>query len=269
MKLMRALVVAAVIVAAIPAAAQDGPVGTKRGNGQGQTQTRYHNVRSAGWYGRFLYGPPRYYWPVSRPGVMWVVDDYIPEGRPLGFSANAYGYSQYSRPEPGWFGWPYVSMGGRDEGPRGPGAPRVEAEAGVAEGRSRWRAGDLAGALDSFKQAVASDLRHGDAQLHMALALLVTGDPRNADKALISALELIRGPGDLARLQIDDFFRNAKARAKFEAKAVPAADGAGSLTAALAQHLLGRPAKATELLKAVAGSPAEKLAAAKLVAWLP
>lgn len=248
MSLLRAIVAAAVIVAAVPAHAQSAQE-SRRPVHREVAEVRTTFGGYSGVLGRFLYGPPRLLWPVARPRTVWVEDDLAPEARPLGFSASAYGYSTYSRPEPGWLGWPYVSTGGRDEAPVTSSGPRAEAEAAVQEGRARWRAGNASGALDSFKRAVAADLKYGPAQLHMALALLAAGDGRNADKAVASALDLVRAPEELAALKLDDLFRATKDRTKFESKIAPAADGSGTLASALAHHLLGLKARAAALLE--------------------
>jgi tetratricopeptide (TPR) repeat protein len=180
--------------------------------------------------------------------VWWVVDEFVQEGRPLGFSPSAYGPNNYSAPQPSWGGWPY-NTGGRDLAPPpAPSTPKAESDSALAEGRGLWKSGDYTGALACFKRAVASNLSNGSARLHMGLALLATGDLANADKAVASALVHLGGPDDVTAVNLEGSFRNPKERSKFESKLVPARDGSGTLSVALAQHLVGLKAKAAKLL---------------------
>jgi hypothetical protein len=258
MNFLRAVVAATVIVLATPAFAQ-GEAPGERHRRREVPQVRTLITGYSGIHGRFIYGRPGIGWPVVHPRIFWVVDEFIEEGRPLGFSRNAYGYSSFARPRSTWSDWPYYAAG-RDAAPPAPTTPKAESEAAISEGRARWKAGDTAGALASFKKAVAEDLKSGTARLYMALALLATGDPKNADKALVSALDLIRGREEVAALTIDGLFRNPKERAKFEAKLTPAGDGTGSLTIALAQHLLGLKAKAARTLDGLKDPAANRVA---------
>jgi tetratricopeptide (TPR) repeat protein len=197
-----------------------------------------------------------YRWPVVRDRVTYYADDLTPTVRPLGFGANPGDFDS----SPNFrYRWPYDSIGGRDEAPARP--ARVESEAAVGEGRARWRAGDTAGALESFKKAVSADLKYGPAQLHMALALVAAGDSRNADKAVRSALDILRGADEISALKLEELFRTPKDRTRFEAKLAVGADGTGSLALALAHHLLGRKAKAAALLGALTDPAAARLAA--------
>ncbi len=257
MHLMRAIVAAAVIWSALPAAAQQ-PVENNRRGRQEVAHVRTTVVNYSGIFGRFIYGRAGIGWPVVNPRIVWTVDEFIAEGRPLGFSPSAYGQISFARPQISWSGWPYVA--GVDEKPRNPSPPKAESEAALREGRARWRAGDPVGALAAFKKAVANDLASGAARLHMALALLATGDLKNADKAVESALAGLGGPDDVASLRFDELFRNAKEREKFEAKLFPSKDGAGTLAVSLAQHLLGMKEKAKALLEKSEVPAAKKLA---------
>ena len=253
MSVLRAFVAAFVIFAAVPSAeAQADP-------GRRPRRTVVVHVRTSfggylGDYGVFYYG-----WPVVRPTFTYLADDLAPTVRPLGFGSNPGDFDPASTFR---YRWPYDTSGGRDEAP--PRTPRVESEAAISEGRARWRAGDAAGALESFKKAVSADLKYGPAQLHMALALVAAGDLRNADKAVRSALDILRGADEVSALKIDDLFRTPKERARFEAKLTVGTDGTGSLAVALAHHLMGRKAKAAALLAAL-----KDPAAAKLVILLP
>jgi len=251
MRNLRAIVFAAVLLSAVPAAAQNASEG-KSGGRPETPQVRTVLPNYSGIFGRFFYGRPRF---------MWVVDELGPVARPLGFSPNYNYFDTAGRSIPNWGMWPYVSTGGRDEAPRVETTPKGESETALSEGRARWKAGDYAGALAGFKKAVANDLASGTARLHMALALLATGDEKNADKAVASAIGLVRGPEELADIKLDDLFRNAKERAKFEAKLVPSRDGTGNLAIALAQHLMGMKAKAAALLGGLKDPAGAKLAA--------
>lgn len=257
MRLIRAFVAAAVIGSALPAAAQQ-PVENKRGGRQEVAHVRTTVVNYSGIFGRFIYGRAGIGWPAVNPRIAWTVDEFIAEGRPLGFSPSAYGQISFARPHVSWSGWPYVA--GVDAKPRSPSLPKAESEAALREGRARWRAGDQAGALAAFKKAVANDLASGVARLHMALALLAAGDLRNADRAVESALAGLGGPDDVATLKLDELFRNAKEREKFEVKLFTSKDGAGALAVALAQHLLGMKEKAKALLDKSEEPAAKKLA---------
>ena len=250
MTLIRTTVVVLILLAATPAFGQEKPEDRNR---RLLPQVRTLVTNYSGIYGRFMYGRPLH---VVRPRTLWVVDDYMPEGRPLGISGNYNYFDTEGRVYTDWNRWPYVSTGGRDEAPKE--TPKAEADAAMAEGRALWKAADYAGALAAFKKAVANDLKNAGARFHMALALLATGDLRNADKALASGLDLARGPEELPSLGADSF-RNAKERAKFETKLFPMGDGTGSLTVALAQHLLGLKEKAAKTLEGIQEPAAAKL----------
>ncbi|HEY3226612.1 MAG TPA: hypothetical protein VGK61_06450, partial [Planctomycetota bacterium] len=168
MSFLRVFVAAVVILSAVPSAEAQ----TELERRSGRTVTVY--IRTS--FGCYLghYSGFYYRWPVVRDRVTYYADDLTPTVRPLGFGANPGDFDS----SPNFrYRWPYDSIGGRDEAPARP--ARVESEAAVGEGRARWRAGDTAGALESFKKAVSADLKYGPAQLHMALALVAAGDPRN------------------------------------------------------------------------------------------
>jgi len=131
----------------------------------------------------------------------------------------------------------------------------------LAEGRRRWRMADAASGLAAFKQAVVADTRHGPAQAHMALALLATGDGRNADKALKSAAALMDDVVPLASIPLKDCWRDAKELAKFRARLELSANSPGALTAGFALLLLGDRAKAADLLGKLSDREAVRLAA--------
>ena len=261
--LLRALVAAAIIVAAVPAVAQEArPV-------RAPDRREVRTIAMGGYSGYGLYAGyvgtnPRYYYPrrgifapLVRPRSLWVVEEFVEEGRPLGLDPNAYGDKAYSTP--GYSGWPYYYEAGRDEKPSDPPTPKAASEDSIGRGRGLWRAGDYAGALAAFKQAVADDLESPDARIHMALALLVAGDLKNADKALASALDLERAGDDISGIAFEDLFAKPKERQKFEAKLVPAKDGSGSITVALAQYLVGLKAKAAATIDGSKDPAAKRL----------
>ena len=260
--LVRALVAAAIIGAAMPAAAQESrPVRV-------QDRREVRAVAMNGWgygmYSGYVGGAPRFHYarrgvlyPYYRGPATWQTIPYVEGGRPLGLDPNAYGDRAYYTP--GYSEWPYHYEAGRDEAPPEIPAPKAASEESIGEGRALWRAGDYAGALASFKKAVADDLESADARLHMALGLLAAGDLKNADKALASALVFERAADDVLGLAFDELFAKPKELRKFEAKLVPAKDGTGALTVALAHYLLGAKAKGAAMLEASKDPAAKKL----------
>jgi len=251
MKTLRAFVVAAVILAAVPHAfAQSQPV--KRDGRHVAVDVRTAFGGYCGYTGQFYYVNT-----IIRPRTIYFAPVFHPVVRPIGLQPGSQDY------DPGfdWLAqWPYVSTGGRDAAPAPIARPRGESESALEDGRRAWKAGDAAGALDLFKKAVASDVKNGPAQLHMALALLAAGDGRNADRAVRSALDAVRGPEEIAAIDLAGCFRNAKALMKFIDRLDGVKDGAGTLTAALANHLLGRKDRAAAKLTAMNDPAAVKLA---------
>src|SRR5262245_33042908 len=224
LNLFRALVAAGIIAAAIPAAAQEAPPVPVPERREIRTVS-YGGYGGYGLYAGYLGAYPRFHYPrrgflypVFRPQTLWVADEYLEQGRPLGMDPNAYGDKAYSTP--GYSGWPYYDAG-RDEAPSKPPTPKAQGEDSLREGRALWKAADYAGALASFKKAVAADLADADARLHMALGLLAAGDLKNADKALASALDLAGAAGDIAGLGLDRSFKNPKEQQKFESRLAP------------------------------------------------
>jgi hypothetical protein len=245
MHIVRAFVVSAILLSAVPAFAQESNPPRRDRRETPQVQVRAFALSYSGLYGRFFFGRSGIGLPVARPRMAWIADNFVEEGRPLGLSPNAYASWPFARP--GWSGWPYYAN--QDLAPKAPATPKAESASAILEGRNRWKAGDFTGALAGFKESVANDLESGAARLHMALGLLAMGDLRNADKALVSALDIVRTPEELNALGFPEWFRNAKERAKFEDRLIPARDGSGSLSIALAQHLLGLKAKAAKTLE--------------------
>ncbi len=121
-------------------------------------------------------------------------------------------------------------------------------------GMRKWKVADYPGALASFKEAVGVDTSGGLAQVWMALALVATGDPRNADKAAESGLAALVVVQELRTVDLKSQFRDAKEQAKFSA----ALERSGPLAAALACAVLGDATRAKEKA-AAAGSAGQRL----------
>jgi len=102
-------------------------------------------------------------------------------------------------------------------------------------GRFRFRSGDYKGALDEFRQAVVAD-PSAAAQAHFAVALAVTGDLKNADKALRGAVD--KAP--LGKIDFAGLFSSEKEKARVLA-ALQKVSGDGSLAAAFALQSMGVP----------------------------
>jgi hypothetical protein len=107
----------------------------------------------------------------------------------------------------------------------------------IEEGRRLFKAADYKGAVDAFREAVVADVDNASAQAWFALALAVTGDYRNADKALRAAAE--RAP--FGKVDLKDLFRDAKERARILDILAKGA-GEGTLTGAWVRALEGDPA---------------------------
>jgi hypothetical protein len=96
----------------------------------------------------------------------------------------------------------------------------------IEAGVRKWRTGDTAGALALFKEAVGADTSNGLAQVYMGLALVATGDFKNAEKAMAGGLP----SADLGAIDLKGMFRDAKEQSRFRAaleKAGPLAKKAG------------------------------------------
>jgi hypothetical protein len=252
MKILRAVLAAAIILAAVPHAYAQSDPGDARGR-----RSAVHVRTTFGGYcgstGQFFYGAP----VIRLRPFNFSAEVLYPVVRPLGLAPGSQDYDNGFD----WVArWPYVSTGGRDAAPSPMEKPRGASDTALREGKRLWRAGDPAGALEQFKKAVAADLTNAPAQLHMALALLAAGDGRHADRATRSALDAVRGPEDITGIELVAYFRNAKALTKFIERLDGVKDGAGSLTAALANHLLGRKERAAAQLAAMGDPAAAKLA---------
>jgi hypothetical protein len=112
----------------------------------------------------------------------------------------------------------------------------------IEEGRRRFKGGDYKGAVDAFREAVVADVDNASAQAWFALALAVSGDYRNADKALRAAAE--RAPFE--KVDLKDLFKDAKERVRVLGNLSKGA-GEGTLTAAWVRALEGDPAGLKQL----------------------
>lgn len=136
-------------------------------------------------------------------------------------------------------------------------APEAALPAGaLEEGRRRFRLADYRGALDGFREAVVADGSDGAAEAHFALALAATGDHRNADKALRSAL----GHGFAGKVDVASMAKDERERGKLAAALLRSPET--SLASAWALSALGRPERLDALsakdadAKRLAGTPA-------------
>jgi len=123
-------------------------------------------------------------------------------------------------------------------------------------GVKKFQWADYAGALASFKEAVGTDTSVGLAQVYMGIALVATGDFKNAEKALSSG---IPAAPEFSAIDLKSMFKDAKEQAKF----VAALDKAGHMANGLCHGLLGDKAKAKER-----ASQCKCQGAAKLMEWL-
>lgn len=115
----------------------------------------------------------------------------------------------------------------------------------IEVGRARFRMGDYKGALDDFRSAVVADTSSGLAQAWFAVALVVGGDSKNADKALRAAAD--RAP--FGKVELSDLFASEKERGRIQAM-LGKVGGDGALAAAFALAGMGD----VDRLKKLAGS---------------
>lgn len=201
---------------------------------------------------------------VYRGGYGWGYGYGFP-GRYGTFSFNPYGYRLGYADVGGWYGGSAYSW---YEGPAylywapytvldHPWPPRRAAVAdedrstspafmvalGIEEGRRRFRRADYRGAVEAFREAVTADFDAAAPKAWFALALVVTGDLRNADKSLRAAAD--RAP--FGEIDLRGMFLDERERARVLRILARAAEG-GSLAAAWALFLDGQP----EALKGLA-----------------
>jgi hypothetical protein len=121
--------------------------------------------------------------------------------------------------------------------------PEFASSRQIEEGRRRFRMGDYRGAADEFRAAVIAQTDNALAQAWFALTLVITGDGKNADKALRAAA----GSGFPAdRIGLADLFRDDKERARVVA-GLSKVGSDGSLTAAYALSLAGDSARLKQI----------------------
>lgn len=113
----------------------------------------------------------------------------------------------------------------------------------IEEGRRRFKMGDYRGAADEFRAAVIAQTENSLAQAWFALALGVTGDGKNADKALRTAAAA-GFPAD--KVSLADLFRDDRERTRVMGVLSKVA-GDGSLTAAYALSLAGDAGRLKQL----------------------
>jgi len=153
------------------------------------------------------------------------------------------GYSYYSGPvSPYSYYAPYTVM---DYSPPRPAVrgdrddvnPARTPSREIEEGRRRLRAGDYRGALDAFREAVVADTSSASAQAWFALGLALTGDHRNADKALRAAAE----HAPFEKIDLAGLFKDAREQARLLG-ILAKVTGEGALAAAWIRSLGGDPA---------------------------
>jgi hypothetical protein len=189
-------------------------------------------------------------------------------GYGYGFGGSSYGYysdglsSYYSGPTyadpyfggyyPGYryrgaWGRPYASTEVAGPAPRsGPVADRVAeftAARELEEGRRRLKTGDYRAAVDDFRSAVAATPESPLAQAWFAVALVIAGEGKNADKALRAAAAAGL-PSD--KISLSDAFHDEKERVRVIV-ALAKTTGEGSLAAAFALDRMGEPARLKQL----------------------
>lgn len=164
---------------------------------------------------------------------------------PAGTFYSGYGLYSYGTPAGLYGGRAYRSpygmgpVGDYTPGPiRGPvSAEKMNALASakaIEVGRARFRAGDTKGALDEFRAAVVADTESGLAQAYFAVALVVAGDLRNADKSLRAAAD--RAP--FGKADFSGLFPSEKERVRITSMIGKVA-GEGALAAAYALSAMG------------------------------
>ena len=113
----------------------------------------------------------------------------------------------------------------------------------LEEGRRRLKTGDYRSAVDQFRASVAAHPESATAQAWFAVALAISGDGKNADKALKAA---VADGLDVEKMSLADAFHDDKEQAKVTA-ALSRTGAEGGLSAAFALSLAGEPAKLKQL----------------------
>ena len=105
-------------------------------------------------------------------------------------------------------------------------------------GRRLFRLGDYRGALDVFRAAVAGSPEHPSALAHFALALIVGGDGRHADKALRKTA----GTAAAAQGAVVNLVKDERERQRL-VSLLSRISGEGALAAAWVLAQLGDPSR--------------------------
>jgi len=157
------------------------------------------------------------------------------------------GYGGVGTYRPGTFGRPSASTDAA--GPLTRSAPvsdrvmEFAAARELEEGRRRLKTGDYRSAVDQFRASVAAHPENALAQAWFAVALAISGDGRNADKALKAA---VADGLDVGKMSLSDAFHDDKERTKVTT-ALSRTGAEGGLSAAFALSLDGDPAKLKQL----------------------
>ena len=109
-------------------------------------------------------------------------------------------------------------------------------------GRRLFRLGDYRSALDAFRAAVTASSDHPSALAHFALALIVSGDGRNADKALRKAA----GSPASSQVAAAGLVKDERERQRLTAL-LSRIGGEGALSAAWVLAQLGDPSRLNAL----------------------
>lgn len=167
-------------------------------------------------FGYRLVGHDGFLSGVGGPGIIW-------------YEGPAY---------PLWAAGPFVESPARSllsGGSREP-SPALASDRQIEEGRRRFRSGDYRGAVEAFRGAVTADPEAPVPKAWFALALVVVGESRNADKALRAAAE----HPSFAGIELGGAFRDERERDRLLGLLSEAAEE-GSLAAAWVLFLQGRP----------------------------
>ena len=190
-----------------------------------------HAYPGYGGYG-FSYGTPgnshSYYSGPVYPGVYGYASSYRGYGRSFGtMSRNSAETVPYPHPS----------------APRGPSRPAsgsvgptrdFTAVKEISEGRKLFKIGNYNGALDKFRSAVIAHTENGPVQVHFGIALAVTGDFINADKAL----RLVAQHSPLPKVDLSGLFKHERERDKIM-KRLSKGKNPGTLSLAYLQYLIG------------------------------
>lgn len=158
------------------------------------------------------------------------------------FGGFTYYYGPVAAPYGGGYGWGYPAAPAPPPAASEPGrakmSPVLASEKAVEEGRRRLKEGNYRGAVESFREAVTTDLSNTAPQAWFALSLAVTGDYRNADKALRSAAE----GAPIEKIDFRSLFRDGREYERIRT-VLAAGPGEGSLAVAWILALDGDPAR--------------------------